>query len=39
MEMYRYMCFARAFDEKMLSLQRQGRAVTMRRSSERRRPR
>lgn len=25
---YRYMCFARAFDEKALSLQRQGRAVT-----------
>jgi pyruvate dehydrogenase E1 component alpha subunit len=27
-EMYRYMCFARALDEKALSLQRQGRAVT-----------
>ena len=26
--MYRYMCFARAYDEKILSLQRQGRAVT-----------
>jgi pyruvate dehydrogenase E1 component alpha subunit len=26
--MYRYMCFARALDEKVLSLQRQGRAVT-----------
>lgn len=25
---YRYMCFARAFDEKALSLQRQGRAAT-----------
>jgi pyruvate dehydrogenase E1 component alpha subunit len=28
LDMYRYMCFARAFDEKLLSLQRQGRAVT-----------
>ena len=27
-DIYRYMCFARAFDEKALSLQRQGRAVT-----------
>jgi pyruvate dehydrogenase E1 component alpha subunit len=27
-EIYRYMCFARAYDEKILSLQRQGRAVT-----------
>lgn len=27
-EMYKYMCFARAMDAKMLSLQRQGRAVT-----------
>ena len=26
--MYRYMCFARVYDEKILSLQRQGRAVT-----------
>jgi pyruvate dehydrogenase E1 component alpha subunit len=28
LQMYRYMCFARALDEKALSLQRQGRAVT-----------
>lgn len=27
-QMYRYMCFARALDSKTLSLQRQGRAVT-----------
>ncbi len=27
-EMYKYMCFARAFDAKALSLQRQGRIVT-----------
>lgn len=27
-EIYRYMCFARAYDEKMLSLQRQGRIAT-----------
>lgn len=27
-EMYKYMCFARALDAKVLSLQRQGRAVT-----------
>ncbi len=27
-EMYKYMCLARAFDAKMLSLQRQGRVIT-----------
>jgi pyruvate dehydrogenase E1 component alpha subunit len=28
LQIYRYMCYARAFDDKALSLQRQGRAVT-----------